>query len=144
MGMSVDRLWRSRITGCVVVAMLVANVVAGTSRTVNAAPPTSVLVLRVGGVEIADSSGAPLTCNGTVCYVASEVGAVVSLTATPQPGWSFAGWGSTLCSGSGVCEFTVPAPDPFTLGSGVIRAFAAPDSAATDVMLSEQIGRAHV
>ena len=39
MGMSVDRLWRSRITGCVVVAMLVANVVAGTSRTVNAARP---------------------------------------------------------------------------------------------------------
>lgn len=127
--------WRGAC--CALVAVLALNLIVGTPHTVNAATPTSVLVLRVGGLEIADSSGGPLTCNGGSCFLTTEVGALASLTATPQPGWTFVGWDSALCSGSGACEFTVPAPDPFGLGSNVIRAIAAPDSTAADVTLSE-------
>jgi hypothetical protein len=119
------------------VVMLALNLIGSTPHTVNAAVTLPVLVQRVGGLEIADSSGGPLTCNGGTCYLTTEVGALNSLTATPQPGWSFVGWQSTLCTGSGACEFTVLAPSPPLYGSNVIRAIAAPDSSAADVTLSE-------
>ena len=61
-------------------------------------------VTKIGNARIT-SSPAGIDC-GDVCSADFELGTVVTLTAMPDPGWTFAGWGGA-CGGSATCVGTV-------------------------------------
>ena len=58
-------------------------------------------------------SGA-LTCNGAPCATAYPEGTVLTLTATPAQGSTFAGWSGGGCSGTGTCHLTLEADTAIT------------------------------
>lgn len=66
------------------------------------------------------SSPAGIDC-GPKCSASYPTDSPVTLTATPTPGWSFAGWGGD-CTGTGTCSVTMSSPRSAT------AAFAAPDT----------------
>jgi len=71
-------------------------------------------------------TGTPITATGLVSY-----GAGVALDQIPPPGYAFTGWSGGSCSGTGGCNFTMPAgdasvtanysaiPPPVTLTTGI-------------------------
>jgi hypothetical protein len=63
-------------------------------------------VTKVGNARIV-SSPAGIDC-GDVCSAEFDVGTVVTLIATPDPGWTFSGW-TGACQGSASCVVTVDA-----------------------------------
>ncbi len=69
----------------------------------------SVSVSKLGtGSGTVTSSPAGISCGGT-CSSAFELGAAVTLSATPASGSTFAGWSGGSCSGSGSCTLFVSA-----------------------------------
>ncbi len=85
-------------------------------------PRQTLTVTRIGNARIT-SSPAGIDC-GSVCSAEFELGTVVTLTATPDPGWSFAGW-SGACAGSTSCVVTVDT------GKAVTASFALPPPTPT-------------
>jgi hypothetical protein len=97
------------------------------NRFITGAPPTSftLTVTKSGtGTGTVASSPPGISC-GTSCSADFASGTVVSLTAAPDSGFTFAGW-SGACSGTGACSVTMDAaksvsanftanPGPFTL-----------------------------
>ena len=67
-------------------------------------PRQTLTVTKIGNARIT-SSPAGIDC-GDVCSADFELGTVVTLTAMPDPGWTFAGWGGA-CGGSATCVVTV-------------------------------------
>ncbi len=80
-------------------------------------PRQTLTVTRIGNARIT-STPAGIDC-GTVCSAEFEFGTIVTLTATPDPGWAFSGW-TGACVGSATCVVTVDA------GKAVTAAFALP------------------
>jgi hypothetical protein len=80
-------------------------------------PRQTLTVIKVGNARIT-SSPAGIDC-GDVCSAEFELGTVVTLTATPDPGWAFSGW-TGACAGSATCVVTVDA------GKAVTASFALP------------------
>ena len=80
-------------------------------------PRQTLTVTRIGNARIT-STPAGIDC-GNVCSAEFEFGTVVTLTATPDPGWAFSGW-TGACVGSANCIVTVDA------GKAVTAAFALP------------------
>jgi hypothetical protein len=85
-------------------------------------PKQTLTVTKVGNARIT-STPAGIDC-GDVCTAEFEVGTVVTLTATPDPGWAFAGW-SGACAGSTTCVVTVDA------GKAVTASFELPPPTPT-------------
>ena len=97
------------------------------NRFITGAPPTSfaLTVTKSGtGTGTVTSTPAGISC-GTTCSASFDSRTVVNLTATPDTGSTFAGWGGA-CSGTGGCSVTMDAaksvsanftanPGPFTL-----------------------------
>jgi hypothetical protein len=84
----------------------------------NPNPSTQILtVVKVGNGTVT-SSPAGIDCGGT-CLASYPQGTVVTLTAAPAAGSTFAGW-SGACTGTGTCQVTLNAPAAvtatFTLG----------------------------
>jgi len=71
----------------------------------------------VGGGTVTSNVGG-INCPGT-CSASFNSGTTVTLTATPAPGSSFAGW-SPPCSGTGSCIIVVNAPGSVTATFGVV------------------------
>ena len=80
-------------------------------------PRQTLTVTRVGNARIT-SSPAGIDC-GDICTAAFELGTIVTLTATPDPGWTFSGWAGA-CDGSAGCVVTVDG------GKSVTASFALP------------------
>ncbi|HEV8674423.1 MAG TPA: hypothetical protein VGX21_10285 [Methylomirabilota bacterium] len=89
--------------------------------TVTVVPPNPVSVvidLGINGTLTVSTSGSGtvsgpgIACGGD-CTETYTIGTVVTLTATPAPGFIFAGWGGA-CGGTGPCTFTVT-PGPISV-----------------------------
>jgi Bacterial Ig domain/Divergent InlB B-repeat domain/RTX calcium-binding nonapeptide repeat (4 copies) len=80
-------------------------------------PRQTLTVTRIGNARIT-SSPAGIDC-GEVCSAEFELGTIVTLTATPDPGWTFSGWAGA-CDGSAGCVVTVDG------GKSVTASFALP------------------
>ncbi len=95
------------------------SAVATVNVTVNpvAEPRQTLTVTRIGNARIT-SSPAGIDC-GDICSAEFDVGTVVTLTATPDPGWTFSGWAGA-CDGKAGCVVTVDA------GKAVTASFALP------------------
>ena len=95
------------------------SAVATVNVTVNpvAEPRQTLTVTRIGNARIT-SSPAGIDC-GDICSAEFDVGTVVTLTATPDPGWTFSGWAGA-CDGNAGCVVTVDA------GKAVTASFALP------------------
>ena len=65
-------------------------------------------VTRVGGGGVVASQPSRINC-GADCTRSFAPGTVVSLTATPQAGFEFAGWSGAGCSGTSTCNVTMNA-----------------------------------
>ncbi|MGH3062778.1 MAG: Ig-like domain-containing protein [Gaiellaceae bacterium] len=96
-----------------------ASAVGTVNVTVNpvAEPRQTLTVTRIGNARIT-SSPAGIDC-GDICSAEFDVGTVVTLTATPDPGWTFSGWAGA-CDGNAGCVVTVDA------GKAVTASFALP------------------
>jgi hypothetical protein len=73
------------------------------------AHPRSLAISRAGdGSGSVVSGPATVACDSS-CSYAFEVGELVTLSAEPAPGSSFAGWSGGGCSGTGPCQVTLNA-----------------------------------
>lgn len=71
-------------------------------------PTTAVLSLTKAGSGSGHVVSVPATIDcGSVCQSVVSPGTVLTLTATPAPGFTFAGWVGGGCSGTGDCVVTV-------------------------------------
>ena len=74
-------------------------------------PPGQVsLTVHDYGSGRVTSSPAGINC-GSSCGHAYDVGTLVTLTATPDNGWTFAGWSGGVCAGTGSCVITLDQSD---------------------------------
>ena len=70
--------------------------------------PWGLTIVRTGGGTVTSAPGG-LYC-GTACSASFAAGSAVTLTATPDEFWSFAGWGGACASaGTGTCSLTMNA-----------------------------------
>ena len=77
-------------------------------------PHPTLTVARAGsGSGTVTSSPAGIDC-GSTCSAAFEQGTVVTLTASPAAGSTFAGWSGGGCSGTGACQVTISAAESVT------------------------------
>ncbi len=66
-------------------------------------------IVRAGtGTGTVTSSPAGLSC-GMICEAELAEGSLLTLTATPAVGSTFAGWSGGGCTGTGVCALTMTA-----------------------------------
>lgn len=64
------------------------------------------------GLGQVTSSPAGINCGpSSECSHAYAVGTLVTLTATPDNGWTFAGWSGGVCAGTGSCVITLNRSD---------------------------------
>ncbi len=71
------------------------------------------LMIAQNGSGVGTVAGSGIDC-GSVCTNAYAPGTVVTLTATPASGSSFAGWSGGGCSGTGTCAVTMNASTSIT------------------------------
>ncbi len=97
------------------------------------APKFKLKVVKAGtGTGKVTSSPAGIDCGATCEHEFSE-GTVVTLTATPEGGSSFAGWSGAGCTGTGTCQVTMTAAKEVT--ATFTAPVTPPPSCATDPSL---------
>ncbi len=99
-------------TGSCVVTMNAAKAVTATFNTAGGGPFTLTVTKAGTGTGTVKSSPDGIRC-GTDCIEAYSNGTVVTLTATPAAGSTFAGW-SGACTGTGSCVVTMNAAKAVT------------------------------
>ena len=89
--------------------------------------PLALLAIPAGGTSgfTCSLSGAP----AVPCLASYPAGSVLTIAAPPATGFTFVGWSGGICTGPGVCSFSIPAG-----GATVIATFATVPGAPTGVV----------
>jgi hypothetical protein len=96
--------------GCSGTGVCVVTMTAAASVTATFTPQTFTLTVAKAGIGSGTVTSSPAGINcGVDCSEPYSNGTTVNLTATPDPGSSFAGWSGSGCSGTGVCIVTITA-----------------------------------
>ena len=98
-------------SGQVVIAFTAGSIdhakVVGVAVAAGAGPTSYNLAVTRSGSGAGTVAGGPISC-GSTCSASIASGTVVTLTATPATGSTFAGWGGA-CVGTGTCSVTMTA-----------------------------------
>jgi hypothetical protein len=78
-----------------------------------APPPPHTLSVSIAGAGSGTVTGSGINCPGA-CSVSYASGTVVTLTATPAAGSTFAGWTGAGCTGTGTCQVTMSSDQSVT------------------------------
>lgn len=107
--------------------------------TFTAAPPSFTLTVTKSGagLGIVDSDPPGITACSTTCSATFATGTIVNLTATPQGGSTFVGWGGA-CSGAGACSVDMSA------NRAVTATFDPPVSVSTLTLQKQGTGSGNV
>ena len=107
--------------------------------TFTAAPPSFTLTVTKSGagLGIVDSDPPGITACSTTCSATFVTGTIVNLTATPQGGSTFVGWGGA-CSGAGACSVDMSA------NRAVTATFDPPVSLSTLTLQKQGTGSGNV
>jgi Divergent InlB B-repeat domain len=112
-------------------ASCIVNMTAAQGVTATFAPITQVLSVTVTGSGSVGSNPTGINC-GSSCTAAFNQGSSVTLAASPEAGYQFAGWTGGLCSGTGTCTVVMSAAR--TVGASFTQVAA--NTAALNVVLN--------
>jgi hypothetical protein len=118
--------WSGPCTGTGICRVSVQN--AATVTATFTADPT--LTVAVAGAGSGVVTGTNIECPGS-CSSEFQSGTGETLTATPAPGSTFAGWSGGGCSGTGTCTTTVSSQETVTASFSVASAAAVPSGNAS-------------
>lgn len=106
--------WSGACTGSTSSCMVSMNTAKSVSATFTQTPQATLSIANVGlGSGTVTRSGGAIHC-GNTCTETLATGSLVTLTATPAVGSTFAGWSGSTCSGTGTCTFTLSASTTVT------------------------------
>lgn len=106
--------WSGACTGSTSSCMVSMNTAKSVSATFTQTPQATLSIANVGlGSGTVTRSGGTIHC-GNTCTETLATGSLVTLTATPAVGSTFAGWSGSTCSGTGTCTFTLSASTTVT------------------------------
>lgn len=93
--------------------------------------PRTLSVTVLGSGQVSADRGALSGCgaSGTGCSATYGDGEDVTLTATPAPGWSFAGWSGGACAGTRPCLVTLSADTAVSANFAPLPILEAPSHA---------------
>ena len=77
---------------------------------IDGVPTATLTVIRSGtatGAVASNTAGGAMIDCGTTCMAAFPIGTLVTLTATPDTGATFAGWGGACSGSTPTCSFTL-------------------------------------
>jgi hypothetical protein len=110
-----------------------------------AAMGTLLVLIDSSGSGVVTSAPAGIDC-GKTCFASYPLGASVTLTATPDPDSTFAGWFGGACSGTAPCTLTIEGMTSivgsFATRTGASDAGVGADSGALDAGATTDAGGA--
>ena len=106
--------WSGACSGSSSSCTVTLNAARSVTATFTQPPQATLHIAKVGsGSGTVARAGGALNC-GVICTEALTIGSTITLSATPSGGSNFVGWSGGVCSGTGVCAFTLNATDTVT------------------------------
>ena len=129
---SVFTSWSGACSGTDTCQVTMSAAAGVTANFASASSSSLTLTLSKSGTGTGTVTSEPVGVNcGMACTASFSAGSVITLTATPDPGMTFAGWSGAGCSGTGTCQVTLSAAAPVTaafsaepVGAGIITTYA--------------------
>ena len=106
--------WSGACSGSSSSCTVTLNAARSVTATFTQPPQATLHIAKVGsGSGTVARAGGALNC-GVICTETLTIGSTITLSATPSGGSNFVGWSGGVCSGTGVCAFTLNATDTVT------------------------------
>lgn len=106
--------WSGSCSGSSSSCTVTLNAARSVTATFTQPPQATLHIAKVGsGSGTVARAGGALNC-GVICAETLTVGSTITLSANPSGSSNFVGWNGGVCSGTGVCAFTLNATDTVT------------------------------
>lgn len=102
--------WSGACSGTTPSCTVTMNTAKSVAATFTQTPQATISIANVGSGAgtVVRSAGEAINC-GNNCTETLPIGALITLTATPALGSTFAGWSGSTCAGTGTCSFNLTA-----------------------------------